>query len=110
MDIFTTQLTRVLAVPIKPTSLKVKALVKDAESNKLKEDHDQFDNHAYYFKKAIDNIYYNDDDSQKKEEQATKRLTKDIALNNTENVSNEHGNLDDKKEDDHKGHNLDLYA
>ena len=49
MDIFTTVLTRVVPVPIKPTSLKVKALLKDAGAGKLKEDLDHLENHDYYF-------------------------------------------------------------
>jgi len=49
MDIFTTVLTRVVPVPIKPTSLKVKALLKEAGASKLKEDLDHLENHDYYF-------------------------------------------------------------
>lgn len=49
MDIFTTQLTRVVPVPIKPANLKVKALLKDARIGKLKEDLDHIENHDYYF-------------------------------------------------------------
>ncbi|MBL4942030.1 MAG: hypothetical protein JKY81_10250 [Colwellia sp.] len=49
MDIFTTQLTRIVPVPIKPASLKVKALLKDAGAGKLKEDSDHIENHDYYF-------------------------------------------------------------
>jgi len=49
MDIFTTQLTSVVPVPIKPTSLKVKALLKEAATGKLKEDLDHLENHEYYF-------------------------------------------------------------
>ena len=54
MDIFTTQLTRVVPVPIKPTSLKVKALVKDSAADKLTDDIDHFENHDQYFKKQDD--------------------------------------------------------
>jgi hypothetical protein len=49
MDIFTTVLTRVLPVPIKPANLKVKALLKEAGTGKLKEDPDHLENHDYYF-------------------------------------------------------------
>lgn len=49
MDIFTTYLTRVVPVPIKPANLKVKALLKDAGAGKLKEDLDHLENHDYYF-------------------------------------------------------------
>lgn len=49
MDIFTTVLTRVVPVPIKPANLKVKALLKEAGASKLKEDLDHLENHDYYF-------------------------------------------------------------
>jgi hypothetical protein len=54
MDIFTTQLTRVVAVPIKPVSLKVKALAKDAATDKLTDDLDHLENHDQYFEKQDD--------------------------------------------------------
>lgn len=47
MDIFTTALTRVVPVPIKPANLKVKALLKEAAIGELKEDHDHLENHEY---------------------------------------------------------------
>ena len=49
MDIFTTALTRFIPTPIKPASLKVKALLKDAGAGKLKEDLDHLENHDHYF-------------------------------------------------------------
>jgi len=49
MDIFTTQLTRVVQTPIKATSLKVKALMKESGSGGLKEDLNHLENHQYYF-------------------------------------------------------------
>jgi hypothetical protein len=49
MDIFTTQLTRVVPVPIKPANLKVKALLKEAATGKLKDDPDHLENHEHYF-------------------------------------------------------------
>lgn len=49
MDIFTTQLTRVVPVPIKPANLKVKALLKEGATGKLKDDPDHLENHDYYF-------------------------------------------------------------
>ncbi len=55
MDIFTTQLTRFIPVPIKPASLKVKALLKEAGTSKLKEDHEHLENHDYYFIKKQTN-------------------------------------------------------
>ena len=47
MDIFTTQLTRIVPVPIKPENLKVKALLKEAAIGKLKEDSEHLENHDY---------------------------------------------------------------
>jgi len=55
MDIFTTQLTRVMQTPIKKANLKVKALLKDAGTNKLKEDPDHLENHDYYFEHSTEN-------------------------------------------------------
>ncbi|MDO6447092.1 hypothetical protein Q4493_15075 [Colwellia sp. 1_MG-2023] len=52
MDIFTTVLTKVRPTPIKPEKLRVKALKKDAETQKLKEDHDHVENHDLYFIKG----------------------------------------------------------
>jgi hypothetical protein len=57
MDIFTTQLTRVVPVPIKPASLKVKALLKDAANTKLSQDSDHLEYHEYYFTKEDDQYH-----------------------------------------------------
>ncbi|MBL4900042.1 MAG: hypothetical protein JKX76_10465 [Colwellia sp.] len=67
MDIFTTQLTRVVPIPIKPASLKVKALLKEAGASKLKEDPDHLENHDYYFVKKK-----GDDKTKKENKQETK--------------------------------------
>lgn len=45
MDIFTTQLTRVVPARLKPTKLKVKGLAKDAKSRALDEEQDHLDGH-----------------------------------------------------------------
>jgi hypothetical protein len=47
MDIFTTQLTRLQPVPIKPEKLKVKALSKDSAIRKLKEQTKEFEADEY---------------------------------------------------------------
>jgi hypothetical protein len=65
MDIFTTQLVRVVPVPIKPASLKVKALLKEAGTSKLKEDPEHLENHDYYF---VDEHSNNDTDKENKQE------------------------------------------
>lgn len=81
MDIFTTQLTRVVPVPIKTTALKVKALVKEAETGKLKEDPDHLENHDYYFTT----------DDQKAEQQAQKKQDEIVPENsNKEEDGAEH--------------------
>ena len=49
MDIFTTQLTRVVPLPIKPTHLKVKALLKEAATGQLTQDPDHLEHHDCYF-------------------------------------------------------------
>lgn len=58
MDIFTTQLTRVVNLPIKPAKLKVKAPTKEAASAKLNEDPDHLENHNTYL--SDDEHYYTD--------------------------------------------------
>lgn len=54
MDIFTTALTRVVPVPIKPTDLKVKALAKSAASHGVSDDVQGLEDHEYYYKKSSD--------------------------------------------------------
>jgi len=69
MDIFTTVLTRVVPVPIKPANLKVKALLKEAGTGKLKEDLDHLENHDYYFgQKKADNEQNKDEESKNKDD------------------------------------------
>ncbi|PCH94306.1 MAG: hypothetical protein COB83_11940 [Gammaproteobacteria bacterium] len=86
MDIFTTVLTRVVPVPIKPTSLKVKALLKDAGAGKLKEDLDHLENHDYYFgEKNSDKEQQN----AKENEQANSTLTGKEDEDNSDSVVTE---------------------
>jgi hypothetical protein len=54
MDIFTTALTRVVPVPIKPTDLKVKALAKSAASHGVSDDVQGLEDHEYYYKKPAE--------------------------------------------------------
>ena len=72
MDIFTTQLTRVVQEPIKPANIKVKALLKDAANAKLKEDPDHLENHEYYFTSDSDQYHSSKDGAKQepKEQQA----------------------------------------
>ncbi|MFT6900418.1 MAG: hypothetical protein ACJAXS_000580 [Colwellia sp.] len=48
MDIFTTVLTRVVQVQIKPERLRVKALAKEPSINKLTDDPDHIESHENY--------------------------------------------------------------
>jgi len=59
MDIFTTQLTRIVQLPIKPASIKVKALLKEAANSKLHQDPDHLENHEYYFTSEEDQYHSN---------------------------------------------------
>ncbi len=53
MDIFTTALTRVVPVPIKPANLKVKALAKEAAASGVSDDVQGLEDHELYFKKQV---------------------------------------------------------
>ena len=70
MDIFTTQLTRVVPVPIKPASLKVKALLKEAANSKLSQDPDHLENHEYYFTSEEDQYHPNDQEAEQENKSA----------------------------------------
>jgi hypothetical protein len=52
MDIFTTVLTRVVPVPIKPADLKVKALTKGAAANAVSDDIAGLEEQPLYKKKV----------------------------------------------------------
>jgi hypothetical protein len=54
MDIFTTVLTRVVPVPIKPERLRVKALSKEPSTNELTDDIDHLENHEQYIDSSKD--------------------------------------------------------
>jgi len=64
MDIFTTVLTRVVPVPIKPERLRVKALSKEPSTNELTDDIDHLENHEQYIDLSKDSS------EQKKNKQA----------------------------------------
>ena len=122
MDIFTTALTRVVPVPIKPESLKVKALLKDAATCKLKEDHDHFENHEYYFaKKSNDNKADEEKNSheeshQKGNNQKNAENKAPVALKSKEQLvdTTDDNAVDSTPESEQKSHNkvkhLDLYV
>ncbi len=84
MDIFTTALTRVVPVPIKPANLKVKALLKEAGAGKLKEDPDHLENHDYYFTPAKKE---KDKEQQSNQQQAQQQsLSQDVVIITKENI------------------------
>jgi len=49
MDIFTTALTRVVPVPIKPEELKVKALLKEAKTREFEQEMDHLEHAGSFF-------------------------------------------------------------
>lgn len=108
MDIFTTQLTRVVQVPIKPASLKVKALLKEAGTSKLKEDHDHLENHDYYFVKKEPNNEANEDnevdDKNKLESKPVERQ-----IDTTDDMSSESETESESTSSEEVKH-LDLYV
>ena len=97
MDIFTTQLTRVVPVPIKPASLKVKALLKEAANSKLTQDPDHLENHEYYFTSEEDQYHAS-------KEEAKHESKKDKPAPESSEPSDNTG------EDSDKSNHLDLYA
>lgn len=49
MDIFTTALTKIVPATIKPSSLKVKALLKEPNTNALSDDANHLEYHDYFY-------------------------------------------------------------
>jgi hypothetical protein len=111
MDIFTTQLTRVVPVPIKPASLKVKALLKEAANSKLSQDPDHLENHEYYFTKEDDQYH----SKQQEAEQDTKKeqhTQQEAVIADPESNNDDKSSESDEKADpkNNKPKHLDLYA
>ena len=97
MDIFTTQLARVIQIPIKPANLKVKALLKDAAAGKLKEDLDHLENHDYYFGEKKSDQEMDDEQKSKQENQQKNK----VAVKSDESVESElshNAQLNDQEE------------
>lgn len=67
MDIFTTQLTRVVPVPIKRANLKVKALVKESAAHEISE---EIDGHSVKPHLNGADVYEGDKDEQQQHEQS----------------------------------------
>lgn len=99
MDIFTTQLTRVVPVPIKSESLKVKALLKEAPNSKLTKDPNHLENHEDYF--AAEDKYHANKDSEDQSSESDEHKA----------LEEEEVTLDSKtSDDDDTPKHLDLYA
>jgi len=110
MDIFTTQLARVVPVPIKPAKLKVKALLKDAGAGKLKEDLDHLENHDYYFNQSEESIAAIKEEQE--QNQGNKPADKEAELKATKE-SNDKSAQKDKSEEVNEVNgikHLDLYV
>jgi hypothetical protein len=86
MDIFTTFLTRVVPVPIKPTSLKVKALLKEAGTSKLKEDPEHLENHDYYFIKKQTNDANEENEPESKSAEQKAEITDEQSAESKDGV------------------------
>ncbi|MBU2925653.1 hypothetical protein Q4506_11145 [Colwellia sp. 4_MG-2023] len=105
MDIFTTALTRVVQVPIKPTNNKVKGPSKTADTSKLTEDLDHIENHDTYFdEKHVDDNSDKEKDPQQESESSAERAhesSNDSHVKNTklddEKQNNKHKLTENKK-------------
>ncbi len=107
MDIFTTQLTRVVPVPIKPASLKVKALLKEAATGKLVKDKYHLENHEYYFTREEDQYHSNQQEAKEDSKQEQEAVIAGPESNDDE-ISAESDKKTDQK--NNKPKHLDLYA
>ncbi|MEI6893957.1 MAG: hypothetical protein V5789_04850 [Colwellia sp.] len=112
MDIFTTQLTRVVPVPIKPANLKVKGPLKEAATGELSEDPEHLENHEYYFIKEGGQYHSSKQESAEQDKDAPqeKKAYSTESIDNTseQNKQNEQIEDSDKVKDEDK--HLDLYA
>lgn len=114
MDIFTTVLTRVVPVPIKPERLRVKPLEKEPSANELTDDADHLENHEQY-------VDSSNDSSQQKKNQQQKPFVDEIVDDSTNNQKDElstvithkeeliHPKKDQQKKDDEVKH-LDIFV
>lgn len=109
MDIFTTQLTRVVPVPIKPASLKVKALLKEAANSKLTQDPDHLENHEYYFTSEEDQYHASQSQEQENQQEAKKNQHSSPEVNEKETALTETFTEQDV-EAGKKAKHLDLYV
>lgn len=104
MDIFTTQLTRVVPIPIKPANLKVKALLKEAGTSKLKEDPEHLENHDNYFIEKKNNDETNKEESKENKQETTS------AEQQAETSDDKLANVDPTSKSKEEVKHLDLYV
>lgn len=97
MDIFTTQLRRVVQTPIKPANSKVKAPAKEPATAELTEDFDHLEQHAQYVESDLE-----------KEQAKQKQAEKHKSEKNDENE--ETAESVDSKEGEDKPPHLDIYV
>ncbi|WP_076418410.1 hypothetical protein [Colwellia sp. UCD-KL20] len=97
MDIFTTQLRRVVQTPIKPANSKVKGPAKEPATAELTEDFDHLEQHAQYVECDLEK-------EQAKQNQADKRKPE------KNNVEEETSDSVDSKQDEDKPSHLDIYV
>ncbi|WP_448547810.1 hypothetical protein [Thalassotalea fusca] len=105
MDIFTTQLTRVVPVPIKPEKLRVKAPAKEGEVRQVNKERNPITELSYIAEREQKEIYEKDGDrqssGQKQDKLSDEQTSKDSASQNKEAK---------KDEDDEDVHHLDIYV
>ncbi len=91
MDIFTTQLTRVVPARLKPAKLKVKGLVKDAKSRALDEEQDHLDDHERNtITQQYGQAHYQQELAKQKENISTEEEGKSNPYANIANLDTEH--------------------
>tara|TARA_R110000737_G_scaffold163399_1_gene190990 strand:+ start:562 stop:894 length:333 start_codon:yes stop_codon:yes gene_type:complete len=109
MDIFTTALTRVVPVPIKPTNLKVKALQKSAGASAVSDDIGDVEEHELYFKKPITGKPSEQKETSDNASTEVVEASPDPADHTGQNVDVfEDSEISPEKEDDNKPH-LDIF-
>lgn len=119
MDIFTTVLTRVVPVPIKPARLRVKALAKEPSTNELTDDLDHLENHEQYVDLFENNSQKQKEQNKEKQQQeqqnAASILKGDSDINpddNTAIITHKDELIHPKKhpeEPDEDIHHLDIF-
>ncbi len=110
MDIFTTALTRIVPVPIKPANLKVKALAKEAAASGVSDDIQGLEEHELYFKKQVKE---NPEQVGEKQEESTDDVILPTAVpsdNTGQNVDMFDDSEDELKDDKDDKPHLDLFV